>query len=273
MENNIAYSADKTVKAAFVTIDPTKAEQWLEKNKHNRNLSHKKVAEYVRDMEGKRWASTGETIKFSSEGALLDGQHRLQAIVRTGVTVEALVVMGLQAESQNNMDLGYRRDVAQQRGLKGEKYATMKASVARIAIKREMSSALRGGATPTPPEVNTWLNGHEEEVHAAALETQKFAVDAVDRSLQAYATYEMRKISPEDATEFWKAAHSFVGMGEGDPVATMLNWFMRGKMTRQRYSQEEKLSVIFRAWNRRRRGQTWNHVKVSGALGEIPELV
>ena len=87
---NLLNTADWTVTGddpaiAWVTITPGDAEQMLESNEANRNMRARVVSAYARDMETDRWLVTGETIKIGRHGELLDGQHRLQAIIQNAV--------------------------------------------------------------------------------------------------------------------------------------------------------------------------------------------
>ena len=63
------------------TITPELAAEFLKKNKSNRPLSSKHVIALAGSIERGEWMFTGESIKFSESDTLLDGQHRLSAIV------------------------------------------------------------------------------------------------------------------------------------------------------------------------------------------------
>jgi hypothetical protein len=71
----------------IIDVDPATAESWLAKNPNNRNLRVPVVQSYARDMVSGNWMLNGETIKFDQSGKLIDGQHRLSAVVTADVTV------------------------------------------------------------------------------------------------------------------------------------------------------------------------------------------
>lgn len=48
-----------------------------------------------RQMSAGRWQENGETIIVGKSGNLLDGQHRLQAVIRSGVSIMAIIVFGV----------------------------------------------------------------------------------------------------------------------------------------------------------------------------------
>lgn len=88
-------------------VTPEAAQAYLLKNSLNRPLSDKLVERYARDMrEGKWKGSTSETIKFSKFGELLDGQHRLMAIIRSGLSFSFLMARDLDKDIFDVIDTG-----------------------------------------------------------------------------------------------------------------------------------------------------------------------
>ena len=82
----------------------------------NRNLRESTVKSYEIDMRSGNWVATHQGIAFNDLGDLIDGQHRLTAIVRAGVTVRMLVTRGLPAETGSTktmdaVDVGAVRSV------------------------------------------------------------------------------------------------------------------------------------------------------------------
>jgi hypothetical protein len=59
-------------------------------------------------MKEGRWQINGDTIRFSSK-RLLDGQHRLHAIIQSGVTIWALIVEELDDKIFDTIDTGRMR--------------------------------------------------------------------------------------------------------------------------------------------------------------------
>ncbi|MFA4972409.1 MAG: hypothetical protein WC683_07330 [bacterium] len=89
-----------------ITLDTAK--RYLAASKGNRRINEFRVDTYVRDMLAGRWY-IGETIKFDSNGVLLDGHHRLLAILKYGLPVRSLVTRNLPPESIRGIDLGQPR--------------------------------------------------------------------------------------------------------------------------------------------------------------------
>ncbi|MFL6416119.1 MAG: hypothetical protein ACJ74Y_10695 [Bryobacteraceae bacterium] len=87
------------MKSTWEEITPKKAAVFLEKNVTNRPLREATTTAYERDMRAGNWVSTHQGVAFNDRGELIDGQHRLTAVVRSGVTVRMLVTRGLPAVS------------------------------------------------------------------------------------------------------------------------------------------------------------------------------
>lgn len=75
----------------LVSITPELAKVWLGSNLVNRHVRKSVVARYAADMVAGRWRGADSMFILRTDGVLLDGQHRLLAIVESGVTVEAWV--------------------------------------------------------------------------------------------------------------------------------------------------------------------------------------
>lgn len=71
-----------------IEVTPQLASSWLgECNTHNRHVVEAHVNRLARDMKAGRWILTHQGIAFSPNRVLLDGQHRLWAVVMSETTV------------------------------------------------------------------------------------------------------------------------------------------------------------------------------------------
>ena len=134
-------------KAEIRQITPDWAKQVLDKHNKSiidgefrqRPLNEKVVRQYASDMKAGNWALTGQGISFDSDGNLLDGQHRLAAIISAGMTVPMLVMWDLDPDNGgvktiNLFDIGKKRNAAQQLKINGMNYYSELASGARALL-------------------------------------------------------------------------------------------------------------------------------------------
>jgi len=95
-----------------IRVSPLLAKQWLSKNlENNRNLSIRYSQNLANLMKKGEW-KLGEPIKFDKHGKLIDGQHRLQAVIIANLSVEFLVIYGYDTESAQVLDRGKTRSLS-----------------------------------------------------------------------------------------------------------------------------------------------------------------
>ena len=97
------------MKKEKLLITPNMAKELLRLNKGNRPI-HKSNLEYLtRQMAGGHWVYNGAPIIMSSDGALLDGQHRLLACINADRAFVSDVTYGISREAFQTLDTGARR--------------------------------------------------------------------------------------------------------------------------------------------------------------------
>ena len=100
------------VSARVETITPEIASRYLLYNNINRPLKKGTVDYYAEQMRKGQWLLNGEAICFAEDGGMVNGQHRLNAIIKAGVPVDILVVRGCDPNSFNVYDSGVNRTTA-----------------------------------------------------------------------------------------------------------------------------------------------------------------
>lgn len=135
--------AKKRRSPEIVFVTPQFAKKALEKNK-NRRLTTKHVNKFCRLIKQGDFRFNGDTISFNTDGELVDGQHRLTAIVKTQIALPMIVIYDLDNEDALSKDQGARRTVAQNLGiLRGAGPNSKYSAVIRL-MKHGMS--LNGGS-------------------------------------------------------------------------------------------------------------------------------
>lgn len=96
-----------------ILITPQLAKEMLTMNTNNRNVSHAKVNQYSREMKSGKWMyDTGELIKISETGVIMDGQHRLEAIITANTPVYMHVATGIKEDRFKVLDTGKSRSAS-----------------------------------------------------------------------------------------------------------------------------------------------------------------
>lgn len=116
-----------TIHTAIERITPELAAIYLGSNTNNRNMRKKHVSRLADDIINHRWQMNGAAIIFNGDGTLLDGQHRLAAIVEAGLAVDMLVVRGVHTSAMETIDSNIARsasDVAKLNGFHNTSHLT-----------------------------------------------------------------------------------------------------------------------------------------------------
>lgn len=154
------------------TITPELASEWIDGRADNRRLRRATVETYAGDMKSGSWRLTHQGIAFNERGQLIDGQHRLAAIVLANVTLEMWVAYGLDGDAQLDMDRHAKRSVSDSlRVVYGTAVHNMVVAIANSMRRGVRRTSGRGGALAramTTEEARRWLDMYGTEVHAAA---------------------------------------------------------------------------------------------------------
>ena len=256
----------------LVDVTPEVATRWLEANTHNRRLSPDLVSQYARDMATGHWTFTGDPIKFAHDGTVLDGQHRLHAVVRAEKTVRLLVVNDLAVEAQKDMDKGRKRQVADTLRLDGVKNSNLVAAAARVAMLVEMdrqpTTRTSKGTSFSHNEVLDFIEAHPglHDAAAAAMHYQP-KID-LRPAVIACAWWYCSRVSSVATEEFFESIATLATTGKGDPRAALIQRLASARRNSEQLSAHTQLSMVLRVWNAWRKGQQMGRVQVENRSGE-----
>ncbi|KAB7835483.1 hypothetical protein, partial [Streptomyces mobaraensis] len=214
-----AYPAPKTLReldrllanstgpsAHIIVLHPPLAARLLRRNTKNRNLRTAMVEDYVRDIQAGTWPLNGEAIKLDAQGNVLDGQHRLHAVVKADEPVTTFIVGGLPPEAQTTMDSGMRRTTADALSLADE---TNDITVA--AILRKVWSWQQGDRrftrriSPTTTESRALLEKHPEIRRSAEIAMRtRAAFPHIPQSALGTAHFLFNAIDPDGCAWFFQ---------------------------------------------------------------------
>lgn len=156
-------------------VTPAQALKWLEGNTHNRALRDRTVQRYARDMKAGQWRLTHQGIAFGPDGTLLDGQHRLWAVVESDTAIKVMVARGVPADVQSVIDDNLPRSATD--AIKLRTGTTVKPVEIAIA-KRILAETLHAQAT-RQESINVF-NKHREAIG--------FTVAAFPRAVRGVTT-------------------------------------------------------------------------------------
>jgi hypothetical protein len=194
MSNSQPTPITAKIKTVQTPVTPQMAMAWLEKNTHNRPVSQGQVDRYARDMAMGRWRITHQGIAISDVGTVIDGQHRLWAVIESQRTVIMQVTTGLPLDTQEAIDGGLGRSARDVIALRdGEKLETIHMGVARLLARQ-----ITGIDSPTRQEIIDCFGVHRARI-AQAVEMFPARVRYIRTA--TIATVITRALYTEDATD------------------------------------------------------------------------
>jgi hypothetical protein len=158
------------ISSQIETISPKTATSLLQSWNGNRNVSKVLLDRYTKDMAANQFESlNGETLKVSESGKLVDGQHRLMALVAANATLKFLVVRGVAEESFVTIDSGKSRSVADVVGIAGFVNTHTAVAAARIMIQfQELGLMSRDPRLkPSKTEIIRFIEINNETIQAS----------------------------------------------------------------------------------------------------------
>lgn len=247
------------VEYALVEVTPELAFDWLvQRNKVNRAIRNGHVADFVAIIKSGGWNPEAGVIMFDKDGNLLNGQHRLTAIVEAGEPVRVRIAYSVPLETRGDVDTVQLRrtdvDIARMGGdtdvsathfaaairayLRGRRERTVERAAKRFKLPARQRQALQ----------RLW---HEAVSWAVAIthgRSRVFRSAGLAVLARAYYSADRAKVE-----EFARVVGS--GMPTGDAAAQkaailLRNWLLTGgrKTTEQDLEIYQKTARALRAF-------------------------
>ncbi|MEU5691196.1 hypothetical protein [Actinosynnema sp. NPDC020468] len=238
-------------------LTPEVASEILGRNIENRRLDRHTVELYASAMNRGEWKLSHQGIAVDHRGVLLDGQHRLAAVVKSGKAVPMLVVRGVQRDTFSVVDTGKKRSASDALQLTGAQDTNHLAAALRYLHMYET----------LPKDIGSWSGGRTRTTNEQILEllrTHPGMHDCVRRarplstntgiiaSACATAIYLTERAAPNvDATEWFSGVLTGANLDLGDPRLAFRNFFVNGRAQagRRRMNAREHIAIYIKAWN------------------------
>lgn len=264
-----------------VNVTPEQAEVWLGNNiPNNRRIKPTKLNIFSHDMVSGNWRMTGEPIQFDTRGRLIDGQHRLSAIVRTGVQIPLLCVWNVPDEAFPVINTGSARtagDALSIDGRVGKAQPPVLASVARVHLSYEQGLFSDATSNPagryrplTNQDVINHVIAHPELDSAAVVAERIYRILPIPPSVIGAAVAILDTVSSEANQEFWRLIMDGITTGPGDPLLLLARRVQSERLASGKIRPALGLFILFRCWNAWRDGERLTKLQVTSWQGSIP---
>jgi len=243
----------------LVYVTPEIAAQWLGAMAKNRPVASEKVEEYTGKMEKGQWMCNGESIKFSRSGKLIDGQHRLLAVIAADRPVRIEVRRGLPEEAFLTLDTGFKRTAGAALTLSTENriqnYNTVAAALRKVCLWETVGLDKKGSGKnrPTNIDIVAALDRHPGVIDATAFVLHHHCTDIISGGIAAPLFYIFSTIDAEEAERFWYQLCTGLELTDtSDAVYRLRQRLLARKVARVRDTEKVLLALCIKAWNFRR---------------------
>jgi hypothetical protein len=276
------------MKTKIELITPEIARQLLVNNKMNRAINTTRVNEYARLMSAGLWKEeTGESIKIDEDNNVLDGQHRLLAIIKSGIQLNFLIVSGLETNVFNVIDTGTSRTAADIFHIAGvmqpNNYASIITryiglSTGHMAVLRQDTKTGGGLALKTMKiskaellsiynhKIKFWKAVVSMTQHWNALFQRTLSISELG-ALYAY----FYDIDTDDAFKFMESLCTGVSLESDDPIRLLREKLIFSKMnSKLKIPSVQKLGLIYKTWNLFRKNQKVKILRYNRETEDFP---
>lgn len=254
MKNKTVISPEITASVELIT--PAIAKKMLDGNLNNRKLRKFRVAQYADAMKRGMWDIQNDAITISKSGKLLNGQHRLTAIVEADQACQCLVLRGVDESTYSVIDSGLARTVndslhAAGLGLNSTHMSPMAKTL--IAMDAGLSiydtNAL---ALVQRRDVVEYVENNGEiltwALHLARKVDQ--AVGGIRHAWGVFAILAAQKHGREKVEEFINMVVDGAGLKPGDSPLALRNWISRQRGSWHRAASKGNIAIFIIAFNR-----------------------
>lgn len=217
------------VTVGFLDVSPKLATVWLKHNVNNRKLREDTVNGYARDQRSGNWLMTHQGVAFNDHNELIDGQHRLEAIVRSQTTVTLMVTFGLPSKKKNGaigamdvVDAGAPRSIANILELQhGFKSSSLLASTAKVIGNLCYPGRLRKA---TVPQTLAILEVFGKEINRA-MELRADLRCLGGSNVLGAAAFAM-PVNPVEVEEFLRHLHTGANLMGDSPILQLRHFLI-----------------------------------------------
>lgn len=197
-----------------------------------------------------RWKVNGDTICLNGD-RLLDGQHRLAAVVASGVTIQSFVIDGLPSDVFNTKDVGKRRSGGDTLGIIGEKNCYRMAAALAV-IEKYMTGRADATVRYSNTEITDMIQkypGIREAINASHNTNGLLPASLLDA---CYYLFSRKDQSLAD--EFVDKIVRGTNLEEGTPWYALRERLMKNSMSKSKLPKHYLMALCIKAWNSARSG-------------------
>jgi hypothetical protein len=238
-------------------ITPAFAERVLEtKNAKNRKVKPANLKRLITSIDNGEWILTNQGIAFDKDGNLLDGQHRLLAIVKTGKTLPIMVARNMDPKIFHCVDTGTARTAADGLYIKGSAAAKHLAAGIKVYLlyKNYPKGTWRNVVVPTHMEIHNEYEKQKSDwdtiIQEMRIYHSKFHYFHLSAGIPFYKLVLEKKFKQKILIQFLTQFSEGTNLEIDNPILSYRNQLMqKGFRLRGSFYQRYQLNAFIRLFN------------------------
>jgi hypothetical protein len=258
-------------------INPTIAKEMLKRNFNNRKLNETHIRNLSNQMKLNNWLFDGTPLKFDKYGRLLDGQHRLNAVIESNKQIKFLILTDIETEAFKVMDTGRLRSSSDVLSIMNIKYPNDVAYVARQYLLFDNGKRSSGGNVMkiSNTEVVDWYNQNLDIINFVSKSDslcKKFS-KVLSRGQVAFYWYLFHQKNVIQAEDFIYKLCDGIGIDSNSPVYILRKRLFEDRLSNLKLSVYDKKAIIIKAWNLYRKNKPCRVLRFNKSLESFPEIL
>ena len=263
------------MKTEVRTINKELATEMLKRNSQNRKLTNNHVTFLARQMKENKWYFDGQPIRFDIQGRLLDGQHRLNAVIESNTSHKFLIIRDLEPDSFQVMDTGRLRSAADTLSTLGIHYASDIASVVKTLKSFEKGSSFDRARIITNTDVVNWYEKNQDIdvlIRRSEFLSNQFS-RVLSRSQITALMYFFNKLNVEHSKTFLNKLCTGLDLKMDSPIYLLRKKLVENKMSKLKLSTVHKYALIIKAWNYFRLNKKVTVIRWNNSVESFPNAI
>lgn len=255
--SRMSFKSPSGVIYSFEEITPEIAESMLARNTRNRKIRTRGVDQYARDIENGDWKENGDAIRFDADGVLIDGQHRLTAIVAAGAAVWCLIIRGLTTATQLTVDSGIVRPMSERFEFNGVNNSKTAAAITRRILMWQNGQKSNAGGNYQPTVAEMLEAWRTDPLIRSATEAamQMKGRKQIPASVIGLTWWLFSQIDTEECSTFWSGLYSGSELAANSPIHVVRERIIKQNAQPGRVPESIYLAWTIKAWNLWRAGK------------------
>ena len=236
------------MKITQVVLTPDMARDMMRKNTHNRPIKRNHLAFLIREMVEGRWKMNGDPIRIGKDGSLIDGQHRLVAIIQTGISINTVLMTGMDLDVFETIDSGASRSHGDTLAVAGQSNSR-NLSAALIVVDELLAGKTDFKRTKKISNAEILVLMEKHVAIKNSLHWARPTRNIVPYSVSVALHYLFSQTSPEKADSFFEKIRDGIGLKYDDPAYLLRQRLISNATTKGKITRRYMIALFIKAWN------------------------